>query len=108
MSQNVAAQKISASLLRTEVKNILPAFLLHVEVVDFLLFIVGWSRKRELMLKRPLGYTAKDIYNVHNFHLIFIFVTLRVSCHPVLLHGGFWCSLIKKCVGHVWLAQHTT
>lgn len=43
LSQNVAAQKISAPPLRKKVKNILPAFLLHVEVVDFLLFIVGWS-----------------------------------------------------------------
>jgi hypothetical protein len=30
------------------------------------------------MLKRPLGYTATDIYNVHNFHIIFTFFTLHI------------------------------
>jgi len=41
------------------------------------------------MLKRLLGYTATDIYNVHNFYLILRFFTLHISCHPVLLYGGF-------------------
>jgi hypothetical protein len=72
LSQNVVAQKIAAPLLRTEVRNILLAFLLHVELlISFFLLLVGLE-KRELMLKRPLEYAAAtDIYNVHNFHLIF-------------------------------------
>lgn len=75
--------------------------------ISFCLLLVGHA-KRELMLRRPLGYTATDIYNVRNFHLNLMFFTLHVSCHSVLLYEGFWCSPIKKCVGHVWIAQHTT
>jgi hypothetical protein len=75
-------------------------------LIFFRLLLVGHA-KRELMLKRPLGYPSADICNVHNFHLILMFVTLHVSCHPVLLCEGFWCSPVK-CGEHVWIAQNTT